>query len=576
MRGGVGARRSVRLAAVAAAALLAGVLPGTDSAASGGTGELSLSYACVFASGEQDVTVAFAQTYPHVVAVGKPIQPGELTMTVTVPRTGATVLLPPDTATVTGTADLKARVSQGTSAVDVDWPGLSAAATASAGTGDLDVGFTGKVPGVSVTAPGTVAFAVGALTLSLHPQAAPGAPTPSTPPVTAPPTATGSSADTLADAPSIGGTASTGSPSAPPSDATGTCTPKPGQDTRLAAVPVDGGPNAGRPPGGSAAGGPSGTGATGPGGTASTGSSASSSSNSSSGSSSSTSAGSRQGRAGTIVPLDSPPHSGRTTCDPPPIAPLDPKRLPPVSPTAIVLPLPGQPPFPPVSQCAYVTGYSNVKKQNGAMIINNPYDKPAIANINSGQRKVLDYPNQYVEVDSIIALALPPSHATFLTYGFMPTTADVHFTSLGVMTVVQTGDDFFDQPILTTIGGYQDIRISDVRINGTPLDVGPRCHTATPVDVVLKGRKDEQVSTGGDGKPDYDIQDGGPLVDENLTIPPFTGCASHGENLDALFTTAISGSGNTLNLVQGRICDPVNAPDLCQPEIQIPELPRRR
>jgi len=98
----------------------------------------------------------------------------------------------------------------------------------------------------------------------------------------------------------------------------------------------------------------------------------------------------------------------------------------------------------------------------------------------------------------------------------------------------------------------------------------------TPVDVVLKGRKDEQLPGGGDNKPDYDIQDGGPLVDKNLTIPPFTGCASHGENFNALLTAAISGSGNTLNLVQGRICDPLNAPELCQPEIQIPPLPVRK
>jgi hypothetical protein len=411
-----------------------------------------------------------------------------------------------------------------------------------------------------VTAPGEVAFSVGDLTLTLHPQAAAGAPTPSTPPAAPTPTTTDSgAAASPAVAPSPGGTAT-----APPADVTGTCTSKPGQDLRMAAVTVQSGPKGGRPPGGSATGGPSGTGVSAPGGGGPTGSSPSSA------------AGARQGPGTTIVPQTEPPHSGRTTCDDPPIAPLDPKRLPPVSSTAIVLPLPGQPPFPPVSQCAYVTGFSNVKKQDGAMIINNPYDKPAIADINSGQRKVLDFANQYVEVDSIIALSLPPSHSTFLTYGFMPTTADADFIPEGVMTVVQSGDDIFDQPILTTIGGYQDIRIRNVRINGTPLDVGPDCHTATPVDVVLKGRKDEQVSTGGDGKPDYDIQDGGPLIDENLTIPPFTGCASHGENLDALFTSAISGTGNTLNLVQGRICDPVSAPELCQPEIQIPELPRRR
>ena len=65
MRGAVTPRQSVRFAAVVAAALLAGVLPGTDSAASGGKGELSLAYACRFGTVQQDVTVAFTQTYPQ-------------------------------------------------------------------------------------------------------------------------------------------------------------------------------------------------------------------------------------------------------------------------------------------------------------------------------------------------------------------------------------------------------------------------------------------------------------------------------------------------------------------------------
>jgi hypothetical protein len=114
-----------------------------------------------------------------------------------------------------------------------------------------------------------------------------------------------------------------------------------------------------------------------------------------------------------------------------------------------------------------------------------------------------------------------------------------------------------------------------VRVNGTPLDVGPNCRTASPLDVVLHGRKDAGLPDD-DGKPDYDIQDGGPLTDTDLVIPPFTGCSNHGENLNALFTSAISGPGNSLNLVQGRICDPINAPYLCQPEIPIPPLPHRK
>lgn len=568
MRGGVRGRRSVRLAAVATAAVLAGTLPAADSAASGGEGDLSLTYACQFASGEQDVSVAFAQSYPHGAQVGQPIQPGDLTATVTVPRAGITAILPADTAAVTASADLKTKVTQGSSEADTDWPDLAADATPVTGTDDVGIALKGKVPGVSVTATGDVAFFVGDLTLALHPQAAagtPGTPTPSDSPSPADTGAAGTdtaAGSTAADQPATDPSGAT-DPSSSSSDITATCTPATGQDTKLATVPVSQGPASGggaQSPGRTTSGG-YGTPGSGQGG-------------SSTGSSPSASDGAAHGKS-TIVVVKGPPHSHRTTCDNPPIGKLDPRRLPKLPPGAIVLPFPGMPPFPPSPQCAYVDGFADAFKLKGAMIVNDPYHHPAIADVNSGIRKVLDFPKQYVELDSLIAVHLPPSKATFLTYGFMPTTADVDFVSKGFFTVVQSGDDFFNQPILTTIGGYQDLRLRNVKVNGTPLDVGPNCHTVVPIDVVLKGRKDEQTGHG-DGKPDYDIQDGGPLTDQDLTIPPLTGCESHGENYNALLSAAISGPHNELNLVQGRICDPLNAPELCRPEIQIPPLPVRK
>ncbi|WP_308011797.1 DUF6801 domain-containing protein [Actinacidiphila acidipaludis] len=574
-------RRSVRFAAVATAALVAGALPGTNSAASGGRGELSLAYACQFASGEQDVTIAFTQRFPQTATAGKPIQPGDLAMAVTIPRAGVTAMLPAATASVSAESDLTAHITQGSSDADADWSGLTAPETSLAGTDDVVLTLTGKAPAVTVTASGDVAFSVGVLTLTLHPRAA-AAGTPTTPapgPTTARAagTATAAATDTnatTADGTTANGTASDGttadgttaSGAAAAGDVTGTCTPEPGQDAVLATVHVPG-PTGTTLPGHSAAAGP----VAGRGGR-STGH-ASGADGTASGSSGPSAAAGRAG--GTIVPLDQPVHSGVSTCGKTPIAPLDPRRLPPVSDTGIVVPMPGQPAFPPGPMCGFAVGFSNVNKLNGAMIINDPHAKPVLAEVNSGQRKVLDYSKQYVEVDSIIDLRLPPSASTFLTFGFMPTTADVEFIPRGVFTVVQTGDDFFGEPILTTIGGYQDIRIHNVRINGTPLDVGPDCHTAKPLDIVLHGRKDSGLPDD-DGKPDYFIDAGGPLTDEDLVIPPFTGCASHGENLDALFTAALSGPGNSLNISQGPLCDPINVPESCLPEIPIPQLPQRK
>jgi hypothetical protein len=610
-----------------------------------------MAYACRFASGAQDVTVAFRQEFPAAGRSGKPIQPGDLAMTVTIPRAGVTAMLPAGTIAVTATGDLTAHITQGGSAADADWPGLTAGATPVSGTGDLALKLTGTVPAVTVSAGGDVVFHPAALALTLRPQAAAssGGSSGGTPPAggsasggsaggtgggsagsagsagstgstdsagatggstgsgtgtasdggagsgtdsgtaagsdSASGTGTGSHAAALsadaADAAGATGTAgtagtagsgsgsgdaagsgsggTTGSGSGGGADLLGDCAPAPGQDTALATVPVSGAAPGTPGPGGSASAGRTPTaGGTSPGAPGATG------------------AGTAAGRPGTILPQDGTVHSGLTTCGKTPTGDPDPKRLPPTGSTAIVLPMPGQPAFPDAPMCGFAVGFSNVNKLNGAMIVNDPHAHPVMAEVNGGRRKVLDFTNEYVEVDSVLDLTLPPSKATFLTYGFMPTTASVEFVPKGLMTVVQSGDTFFDQPILTTIGGYQEIRVHDVRINGTPLDVGPNCRTATPVDVELKGREDDYLP-GGDGKPDYDIVNGGPLIDENLVVPPFTGCRSHGEDLDALFTASLSGPGNTLNLSQGRLCDPVNVPETtCQPEIQIPQLPQRR
>ncbi|MFJ2955756.1 DUF6801 domain-containing protein [Streptomyces sp. NPDC087270] len=576
-------RRVVQLAGVAAAALLAGLLPGTDSAASGEPDGVSLAYTCQFGAGQdpQDISVGIKQAYPADGTVGKPIQPGDLTLTVGIPRAAVTALVPAEADTLSGSTDMKTNITQGTSRTVVIWPDLTAKSTTVAGSGDLDLVLTGKVPGVAVTAGGDLVFAAGDLDLTLHPQSAAGTPsdpgTPTADPSTPADSGTGGSSsddsgavspsDISGNAPagsgsgSGSGTVASGSAAGSLTDITGLCAAKAGQDITLGTVTVPGGTSS-TPSSGTS------TGATGTSGTPS-----------GSPSSSPSAGSSPTNTRTTIVPLDtSPPHSGRTTCDAVPHGELDPKRLPPVSPQAIVLPLPSMPPFPDARMCAYAVGFSNVNKLTGAMIINDPNAHPVLADVNSGRRKVLDYTNEYVEVDSLLSFAPPPSHATFLTYGFVPTSAEVDFVPKGLMTVVQTGDDYYNEPILTTIGGYQDIRIHDVKINGVTLDVGPNCHTATPVDVVLKGRKRPSTDTSTGGLPNYDIVDGGPLVDDNLTVPPFTGCGTHGENLDALFTASLSGSGNTLNMVQAPICSPDDGttPQNCtEPDIPLPQLPVR-
>jgi hypothetical protein len=282
-------------------------------------------------------------------------------------------------------------------------------------------------------------------------------------------------------------------------------------------------------------------------------------------------------RTGTIQ-LAAPPHSGLHDCPEPPDGEPDPAILAqvPRPPGAVVYPGPNDPPFPPYSQCGFVTGYANVGKLNGASVVNDLSRNPQLANIVQ-KSTVTDFTSSdplqwYFEIDSIATLQLPPTKATFLTYGFMPTSATMALTSLGLMTVVTVGSGTQGTISTTTIYGQQQLRLYDVEVNGTPLDVGPDCRTAQPLDIKLVGY-DRSSLTGVPTRPqDYSVQTGGPLAQDDLYIPPFTGCTANGEDLDALFTASISGHDNSLNLIQGPLCVPV-AQSGCDPEIAFPEPP---
>lgn len=600
MRGAVNPRRAARFAAIAAAALVAGMLPGTDSAASGPDHPVTVAYNCRFTSGTWPLTAVLTQDYPAVAVAGQPVQPGPLTAAVTVPAKTAAALLPAGTAGVSGTAALTARLTSGSAAAQAVWSGLTAPAAPA--TGDITLTFTGAVPPVKVTAtsatapPGELRFAAGELAITLHPRTGPAKPPPdsatptgpATPtattaaptPTTATPTATASG-----DAPAQGATAGSApadpaagagtavfgigtetsparrqpspAPAATPGaglgDVTGTCTPRPGAPAVLGTVPLAAAdPTPGLP---GAAGGASATGRTpAPAGAP---------------------AGPRHDPVITAVP---PPHSGLHDCPDPPKGDPDPAIIAGLHrpPGAIVSPGPGDPPFPPFSQCGFITGYANVKQLHGASLVNDLAQHPRLANIvqkGTAADFSSDDPAQwYFEIDSIAQLDLPPSRSSFLVYGFLPATAEFELRPRGLMTVITLGSGALGTISTTTVYGQEDLRLYDVSLDGTPMDVGPDCHTVTPLDIRLVGY-DRSSLTGVPTRPqDYSVQTGGPLAQDDLSIPRFAGCGSHGEDFDALLTSAVSGGGNSLNLIQGPLCVPV-AQSGCDPEIAFPQPP---
>ncbi|MGP9017369.1 DUF6801 domain-containing protein [Streptomyces sp. BR1] len=199
------------------------------------------------------------------------------------------------------------------------------------------------------------------------------------------------------------------------------------------------------------------------------------------------------------------------------------------------------------SLCVVAVGYATVAKLGSAMVINDPHGTPGLLHLDLGKRTV-SAPD-YDESDSVGILGFPDAEATFLAFGFQPTSAKVHFEAEPVTVVnVRRGQTF-----TTAIAYRQYLRLYDLRVNGVPMDVGPRCRTSQPIDTVLAGA--------------YDFLTGG-VLDGKIAIPPFAGCGSRGEDLSPLFTATLSGPGNPVRIQQGRLAGAGSAPP-------VPELPKR-
>jgi hypothetical protein len=208
-------------------------------------------------------------------------------------------------------------------------------------------------------------------------------------------------------------------------------------------------------------------------------------------------------------------------------------------------------PVPPNQACAFIKGFSNVQKLNEAALVG-----PGFGNLQDGRRivrKITPNPGYY-QLDSSGQLyfkpcpgsapqcrpinGLPPVHATFLSFGFMPTMATLQITQIGSLNIASVSTNTTLK--YSEVESLASIQIKSVLVNGVPLNVGSGCRTISPFKLVLIG------------KPPYQLQTGGVLAGM-INIPPFTGCGV-GENLDSIFTGSVSGPGNYIQLTQGNLC----------------------
>jgi hypothetical protein len=230
-------------------------------------------------------------------------------------------------------------------------------------------------------------------------------------------------------------------------------------------------------------------------------------------------------------------------------------------------PLPGSNKFnDPENACAYATGFANEQKLHGAALVG-----PGLTDVLLGQTTYTKFQgvHAYVQVRASGKLnyqgrpELPPARATLLGFGFMPVSATLQISEIGTVNA-----DFVTCAFPTTICprpknfaqffARVSLSVSDVDVNGVPLNVGPHCQTATPFNLELTGVP-----------PSYNVGAQFGVLTGTVTVPPFTGCGV-GENLDSIFTASVSGPGNYTKVTQGEFCV-VNNKVVCPPPKPFPK-----
>ncbi|MFE5732127.1 DUF6801 domain-containing protein [Streptomyces sp. NPDC056528] len=541
-------RARVRGATIAAFVALAPLLPAAAVAVETLKVDTALSYVCALPSGPQPATVRITAAFPERASVGGEIRPADVTTTVELPAAAVADLTALDAAEVRAETALGVAVGQNGQETQAAWRGTAQPAGVPA-EGPLALTTTGDVPIVTASAPGDLVFTAGSLDIGLALSTADGTPAgPASLSVTCAPDGDAEEGGPLATVP-VGPGPSTGEPGGSPSPsdpAPPSSPPAPGPEPSGS---EDGGiPTRGLPQTGGA--GP-GTGKT-PGSTRAA-----------------------EGADGTGGAPEVAGTPSETSADRGP-APTCRQENP--TPTTLV---------------AYVTGYTNVRKLDGASLLplscmlieqGNPvppehipdgefqFFTPSLADFSYQGRK-----------------QTPPFTSTFLTFGFQPVTATMVLEQTGPITIGTLFRVIFatNQNLMeSTVRAPLVLRVLDVEVNGVKLDVGPSCRTVKPLSsydpeaaeypgdhLVMVGKGEMDLGGNATG---YQLTTGGPLTGET-TIPAFTGCGTGGENLDRLLTASISGPGNHVKQIQGQTCsagleDP--PPNQCTEDRQPLVLPK--
>ncbi|MFJ5707170.1 DUF6801 domain-containing protein [Streptomyces sp. NPDC093105] len=542
-------RARVRGATIAAFVALAPLLPAAAVAVGRLEVDAALPYVCALPSGPHPATVRVTAAFPERAAVGEEIRPTDVTTAVELPAAAVADLTALRAATVRAETRLTVGVAQNERRTEVTWNG-TAEPVAVPAEGPLTLATSGDVPSLTTDRAGALALTAGALALDLAPSTADSAATtPASLSVTCVPGPDAEGRTRLAEIPVGTGTGTPGTPPttpAPPSSPAPSSPGAPSAPSPSSGLPLPPRPSDRTPP-------------------------------------------AETGTAGGTAPVPAPeapdtgPRTGQGLTETEETTSGTPVPRPTAPPC-----LTGKPT--PMSLSAYITGYANVRKLNGASLV-----PETCVLLEQG------LPRFEVRPDGSMHVVTPaegrlshygreetaPFEATFLTFGFAPTKATLVLEQSGPLTVVSDVLLIFPTNILTThVRVPLTLRVLDVEVNGTRLDVGRSCRTERPLSspepepATYPGDHLVLVGKGSQTLPDppvgYILTGGGPLTGD-VTIPAFTGCGAGGEDLDRLLTAAISGPGNHIKQIQGSTCSVgVEAPpmEFCTQDLQPRQVPK--
>ncbi|HET9899199.1 MAG TPA: hypothetical protein VFQ44_30100 [Streptosporangiaceae bacterium] len=216
---------------------------------------------------------------------------------------------------------------------------------------------------------------------------------------------------------------------------------------------------------------------------------------------------------------------------------------------------------------AWVTGFANVNKLRGAALVG-----PAFAELVALTKEII-CPKSVIEVSTEVPdfrgkREFPPMRATFLAFGFVPVSATIQISQVGVgvIKVTVVGGVAAVAPYVVRAKVRLNVKVLKVKVDGVALPPGPKCGTASPGTAVLSNVN----PTGQPGPNFWDLPTGGPLAGP-INLPHFSRCGVNGDNLDAILDASISGPGNFAKLIQGVPClftNPLSS--ACPPQVPKP------